>query len=307
MDFMEEPSVAIILVNWNSYTHTKNCLRSLREIGYRNYKTIVVDNGSSDGSDDVLEKEFEEIVLIRNQENLGFTGGNNVGIKYAGDNGFQYVMLLNNDTEVAPGFLRPLIERMEEDDKIGAIQPKFYFLLDKNKIWNAGGIFYPSIGLTYTIGNGKPNKPAYDEYKEIDWITGCGFLVRVDIVKKIGGLADKLFAYYEDVDWSFRIRKLGYRLFIEPKSIVYHEASVSHKAKTKGKEGLLKPTVHYLNARNHVWFLRKYTPWYYIGSVSLYSLAKYSAYLGYFLVRRRFEKIKFMLRGLKDGLLLTGI
>src|SRR5690606_24319194 len=149
MDFMEEPSVAIILVNWNSYTHTKKCLLSLREIIYRNYKTIVVDNGSSDGSGDSLEKEFEELTLIRNPENLGFTGGNNVGIKYACESGFKYLMLLNNDTEVEPDFLTPLIERMEEDDKIGAIQPKFYFLLNKGKIWNAGGRFYPSIGLTY--------------------------------------------------------------------------------------------------------------------------------------------------------------
>lgn len=307
MDFMEEPSVAIILVNWNGYTHTKNCLRSLRKITYRNYKAIVVDNGSSDGSDDLLEKEFEEIKLIRSAENLGFTGGNNIGIQYASENGYAYLMLLNNDTEVEPDFLTFLIERMEADDKVGAIQPKFYFLLNKDVIWNAGGIFYPFIGLTYTVGSGKENKRAYDQYREIDWITGCGFLVRADIVRKIGGLSDKFFAYYEDVDWSFRIRELGYRLFIEPKSIVYHEAGASHKAKVKGKEGHLKPIVHYLNARNHVWLLRKYTPWYYIGSACLYSAAKYSAYLSYFLVRKRFEKFKFTFRGLKDGLFLKGI
>src|SRR5690554_4009199 len=193
MDFMEEPSVAIILVNWNGYIHTRNCLLSLRKISYGNYKTIVVDNGSSDGSGDALEREFEEISLIRNSENLGFTGGNNEGIKYACEHGFKYLMLLNNDTEVEPDFLTSLIERMEADDKVGAIQPKFYFLLNKNVIWNAGGIFYPSMGLTYTIGNGMGNKPAYDQYREIDWITGCGFLVRADIVRKIGGLADKFF------------------------------------------------------------------------------------------------------------------
>lgn len=307
MDFIEEPSVAIIIVNWNSYNHTRNCLQSLRGITYRNYKTIVVDNGSSDDSAHVLEREFEEIILLRNPTNLGFTGGNNTGIHYASEREYKYMMLLNNDTEVKPDFLTLMINRLESDAHIGAIQPKFYYLNDKERIWNAGGTYYSSIGLTHTIGNNQPNKPDYDQYKEVDWITGCCFLLRTDIVKKIGGLIDKLFIYYEDVDWSFRIKELGYKLYIEPQSVVYHEAGMSHKAKEKGKEGYLKPVVHYLNARNHVWFLRKYTPWYYIVSVSVYSSIKYAGYIGYFLVRKRFEKITFVVRGLKEGLFFKGI
>src|SRR5690606_12850077 len=145
-----------------------------------------------------------------NAENLGFTGGNNTGINYAVERGFKYLMLLNNDTEVEPDFLQLMIERLEKDPAIGAIQPKFFYLNDKQKIWNAGGTYFRSIGLTHTIGNNDSNKPAYDQYKEIDWITGCCFLVRTEIIQKIGGLADKLFIYYEDVDWSYRIKALGY-------------------------------------------------------------------------------------------------
>ncbi len=307
MDFIEVPSVAIILVNWNSYGHTSNCLLSLRKVDYGNFKTIVVDNGSSDGSGDSLEAEFDEIILLRNTENLGFTGGNNTGINYAVEQDFKYLMLLNNDTEVEPDFLKLMIDRLEKDPQVGAVQPKFFYLNDKKKIWNAGGTYYPSIGLTLTVGNNDRNKPDYDHYKEIDWITGCCFLVRTEIIQKTGGLADKLFIYYEDVDWSYRIKSLGYKLYIEPKAIVYHEAGMSHKAKKKGKEGHLKPVVHYLIARNHLWFLRKYTPWYYVLPVGLCSFIKYSAHMGYFLVRGRFEKIKFTCRGLKEGLFYKGI
>ncbi|UCS94383.1 glycosyltransferase family 2 protein [Echinicola marina] len=307
MNFTGEPSVAIILVNWNSYTHTRNCLISLRKVSYGNYKIIVVDNASSDKSGDRLESKFEEIVLLRNEKNLGFTGGNNTGINFALENGFEYLMLLNNDTEVLPDFLSLMMERMKADKEIGAIQPKFYFLNQKERIWNAGGRFHPFLGLTQTIGKDEPNKAKYDQYKEVDWITGCCFLVRSEIIEKIGGLTDKLFIYYEDVDWSFKIRELGYKLYIEPSSIVYHEAGMSHKKKEKGKEGYLNPIVHYLNARNHIWFLRKYIPWYYSVPVGLYSLFKYAGYFAYFLVRGRFIKIKFMFRGLKEGLFLKGI
>jgi len=303
----EKPFVAIIIVNWNSYPHTSGCLNSLRKVSYANFKTIVVDNGSMDGSDHILEKEYPEVILLRNSENKGFTGGNNRGIEYALDQKYDYLMLLNNDTEVEPDFLDELVKVIEADHRIGAVQPKFFFLNNKEKIWNAGGTIIKSLGLIRTVGENRTAKEKYNQPKNTEWITGCCFMVRADIVKKIGGLNDRFFIYYEDVEWSLRIQSLGYRLVYCPQSVVYHEAGMSNKKKVKGKEGYLNPIVHFLATRNNILMLRKYTPWYYAGPVIAFQSIKYTGILSYFLVRKRFEKIRYVCNGLKEGIFSKGI
>ncbi|KEO73629.1 glycosyltransferase family 2 protein [Anditalea andensis] len=296
------PSVAIIIVNWNSYAHTRGCLASLRKVSYNNFKVVVVDNGSQDGSDKKLEDEFAEIILLRNNENKGFTGGNNRGIAYALDQKFEYLMLLNNDTEVEPDFLDELLKVIEGDTSIGAIQPKFYFLNNKDRIWNAGGIIIKSIGLIRTIGENKKTKGKYNQPKETEWITGCCFMVRAEIIRNIGGLNDRFFMYYEDVEWSLRIRDAGFKLEYCPSAVVYHEAGMSNKNKLKSKEGYINPVVHFLASRNHLLILRKYTPWYLVVPVILFQSIKYGTILTYFLVRSRFKKLRSVLLGLKEGL-----
>lgn len=304
---IDEPSVAVIIVNWNSYIHTSGCLTSLRKVYYQNYKVVVVDNGSQDGSDKLLEKQFPEIILLRNETNIGFTGGNNRGIDYALANHFKYLMLLNNDTEVEPDFLNKLINVIQTDSRIGAVQPKFFFLHNKDRVWNAGGKIIRSIGWVRTIGENKFSHKKYDKPHETEWITGCCFLVRTSIVKKIGGLNDRFFIYFEDVEWSLRIKAAGYSLAYCPQAIVYHEAGMANKNKVKGKEGFLNPIVHYLVARNNVLLLRKYTPWYYTIPVIGFQFSKYAAIFGYFLIRRRFGKMKCFYKGLKEGLFGQGI
>jgi len=303
---IEHPSVAIIVINWNNYFYTSGCLDSLRQIDYPNYKVIVVDNGSHDGSDVQLEAIYPEILLLRNENNKGFTGGNNRGIEWALNNGFEYLMLLNNDTEVEPDFLSELIRGIEGDPTIGAIQPKFYFLSNKELVWNAGGKIIKSLGVVLTVGVNNKSNQNLETSGETAWITGCGFLVRSSIIKKIGGLNERFFMYYEDVDWSLKIKSLGYKLWYCPSSIVYHEAGVSNKSEV-GKEGVLNPQVHYFAARNNLLLLRKYTPWYFIPTVTIFQMAKYASYISYFLVRKRFIKIRSICKGLKDGLSTNGL
>ena len=301
------PSVAIIILNWNGYAHTSGCLSSLRKVSYPHFKTIVIDNGSKDGSDQKLEEEYPEIILLRNSENKGFTGGNNTGIEYALDLDFEYLMLLNNDTEVEPDFLDEMVKVIDLDPSIGAVQPKFYFLLNKERIWNAGGTFIKSLGWVRTVGENKTSQDKYDKAKTTEWITGCCFMVRTEIVRKIGGLNDRFFIYYEDVEWSLRIKALGYKLGYCPKAIIYHEAGGSSKNSTAGKEGLLSPFVHYYATKNNILVLRKYTPWYFIPSVVFFHSIKYVGFIGYFVFRKRIQKIKYLYFGLKDGLLGKGL
>ncbi|MEY3643864.1 MAG: hypothetical protein RLZZ207_558, partial [Bacteroidota bacterium] len=118
------PKVAIIIVNWNGYALTKACLESLKELQYSNFKLILVDNGSVDGSGEKLKSEFPEIELLTSPDNIGFTGGNNLGIQWALDHSFDQVLLLNNDTLVEPDFLDPLVSFLEQNPDYGAVQPK---------------------------------------------------------------------------------------------------------------------------------------------------------------------------------------
>lgn len=302
------PSVGIVIINWNSFSHTHQCLLSLKKVTYPNFKVFIVDNGSSDGSGNQLEEKHGDFArFIFHHENAGFAGGNNIGIAEVIKQGYDYLMLLNNDTESKPDFLNHLVNRLEKNHTLGAVQPIFFFLLEKNKIWNAGGKYIPFLGLTRTIGYNQVAKEKYNQPKTIDWITGCCFLVSSEIVKEVGMLNEKFFIYYEDVDWSFRIRKAGYRLAYEPKSVVYHEAGMAQKSKVKKEEGYVNPFVHYLRSRNQVWLLRKYTPWYYAPSVTLFVAAKYLSFMGYFLFRKRFKKLTFAARGLKEGIFHEGV
>lgn len=296
--------LAIILVNWNSFELTKDTLESLGHTTYTNYDCIVVDNGSVDGSGLALKQAFPNCILIQSDSNKGFTGGNNLGMDYALDNGYEYVMLLNNDVAVEPNFLEPLIERLDQDPAIGAVQPLIYFHHDRNLIWNAGSKYLSLIGLPLTLMYYRkdPQHLQTQQQKKIDWITGCAFMIRSSVLKLTGNLKEKYFIYFEDVDLSFRIKKAGYTLSYVPASVIYHIAGMSHKSKTKEKEGFLNPKVHYLNGRNRLWFLKAHTPFWAIPTTFFYQFAYYSAVSFYFISRLRFNKLKAWLKGIKEGI-----
>jgi GT2 family glycosyltransferase len=295
----EHPSVAIIIVHWKGLELTKACLFSLQKIGYPNYRVFLVDNGSSDGQ--VLNSKFPEIELVPAGKNLGFTGGNNLGIARALDSGFEFVLLLNNDTEVEADFLEILLGAFENRPRLGMAQPLIFFHEDRNKIWSAGGKYVPWLGLSTTVGYGKTRAElVVPENGRLDWATGCCVLLSSKALQEVGGLSDIFFAYFEDVDLSLRLRQKGWEISLVPESVIYH--AVAGSSKTKSAEGTLSPTVIYLTARNQLFqiklhvqgFLRKITAF-------AYHFAKFSAWLGYFCLRGRFQKAKALLRGLKDG------
>ncbi len=292
---------ALILVNWNSFEYTNQCLISLNNC-IQNFEVIVVDNGSTDGSGEELKAQHPHITLIPSATNMGFAGGNNVGINYAIDHSFEYIMLLNNDTFVAPDFLDVLVNYMDEHPEVGIIQPKIYCHHDKSLIWDGGSYFNPIFTLPYTPGALKKERAAHNQLKKVDWVTGCAFFTRANILKKSGLLNEKFFIYFEDVDLSFRIKKLGYQLIYHPKSVVYHIAGMSNKSKSKQKEGYVNPIVHYLIQRNRIWFLKRYTNPIFVVPTILYHASYSIAVMIYFTLRGRFKKLNALLRGIKDGI-----
>ena len=297
--------LAIVLVNWNSFELTKDTLESLAQTTFTNYDCIVVDNGSVDGSGDLIEKTFPQAIVLKSATNRGFTGGNNIGMEYALEQGYQYIMLLNNDVAVEPNFIEPLIERLEKEASIGAVQPLIYFHHDRNLIWNAGSTYNTLLGICATPNYNQkdPQHLCRNQEKKIDWITGCAFMIRSSVLKEVGTLKEGYFIYYEDVDLSFRIKKAGYKLSYVPSSVIYHIAGMSHKSKTKGKEGFVSPKVHYLNARNRIWCLKEHTPVWAIPTVTLFNAFYFFSIGFYFIFRARWQKWQAWNKGMMEGLL----
>ena len=226
---MPQKNVHIIVLNWNGRDDTLECLKSLQQINYDNYKIIVVDNGSEDGSVFEIKKNFPEMKIIENKRNLGFAGGNNIGMKYAVENEADYVLLINNDTTVDKNFLSELVEMGESDKKIGAVGSKIYFHSEPNRIWFAGGKVNWLKNKGTHLGLDEIDNGQYDKIREVDYLTGCCLLIKREVIEKIGVLAEDYFLYYEDTDFSARVKNAGYKIMYVPKSKIYHKISRSTK------------------------------------------------------------------------------
>jgi GT2 family glycosyltransferase len=221
---MEQGSakVSIITLTWNSYEVTRDCLLSLRNLEYPCFEVMVVDNGSNDGSSERLASEFPDVRLIRNQTNLGFSGGNNVAIRDALLRDSDYLLLLNNDTLVDPGFLSALIRVAETDDRIGLLNPKIYYLEPPNTIWYAGGIRKPWRVFPKHLGLHKLDDGRYDTTREVTFITGCALLIKTNVVRQIGLLDEIFFLGFEDADWSVRAFQAGFKGVYVPAAVIWH-------------------------------------------------------------------------------------
>ena len=299
---MKEPKIAIIIINWNTYQLTYNCLKSLELCTYKNKTIFFVDNGSNDGSGDKIALEFPDINCINNQKNEGFTGANNKALKVILKQNFDYVLLLNNDTEVKPDFLSLMQASMDSDNNLAATQPLILDFPNKNTIWNAGGSFNTFFGLSKTRYKGMMYKPNLNIETLTEWISGCCILVKIAVIKEVGLLDNRFFAYFEDVDWSIRMTNLGYKLGVVPKSIIYHHSSGSTKRNNTTNEGNLSPYAHYLNVRNHIYLIKKHN--FLFNSVGswIYQIIKITSYSTYFILRGRFSKFKIVWCGLLDGI-----
>lgn len=225
----KQPLVYIILVNYNGAYDTLECLSSLKKIEYNNYRIIVVDNASTDNSVEVLKPLVEDnVLLFELKENIGFAGGNNVAIQYAMNQDADYVLLLNNDTEVEPDFLNHLVYKAEESTSIGVVGGRINYFSEKNKVWFMGGKINKFSGTTKHLFLNKTDEKSLPINSfDTEYITGCMMLVSKDVLRTVGLMTEDYFLYYEETDWCVKIRKKGYRLVIEPKSLIYHKISSS--------------------------------------------------------------------------------
>ncbi|HEX9016042.1 MAG TPA: glycosyltransferase family 2 protein [Chloroflexota bacterium] len=241
------PRVGIVLVNWNKAADTVACLESRGRLDYDPFEVVVVDNASTDGSPATIRRHFPEIALIENSGNLGFAAGNNVGVRYLMDRGVDYVLLLNNDTEVAPNLVRSLIDVSERDPGIGIVGPKILYYQPDDLIWSAGGLI-DHLGRSSHLHFDEVDSGVDQRPRDVDYVTGCALLIRRSVIEKVGVLDERFFMYYEEAEWCARVRAAGYRVVYVPEARMWHK--IQQSARNNSRQYL------YLMTRNRLLYLR---------------------------------------------------
>jgi hypothetical protein len=251
------PKVSIVILNWNQEGDTAECLESLKAIIYPNYEVILVDNGSVDGSDVNLKERFPYITLLKNEENLGFAEGSNVGIRYALKNGADYVLLLNNDTIVAENLLSELVKIAESDPKIGVVGAVNYYYDEPAKIWASGAQMISWwTGKRVDITHNQVDIGQFEANREVDYVPGSCLMIKASVVQEVGLMEPKYFSYYEETDWCYRVKRYGYKVIASLSAKVWHK--VSQAAGKNAKCGV--ELVNYLYNRNIFLFLWRNSP-----------------------------------------------
>ncbi len=244
--------MVIVILNWNGWRDTIACVESCLRLTWPNFRIVIVENGSTDGSEDFLRRHFPEEEIIQSGDNLGFAGGNNVGIRRAMEHGADYVWLLNNDAVADTEALRMLVEAMEGDTAAGIAGSKVYYLDDPRRIWFAGGMWEKGRLRLRHLGANKLDEGGFDEVREMGSVSGCSMMVRSAVVRDIGLMEEGYFLYWEDVEWCARAQEKGYKVLFVPGSRIWHKASSS-----VGKSSFSQ---YYYSTRNGFFFLRKYDP-----------------------------------------------
>lgn len=247
-----QPTVVVVILNWNGRDDTLACLASATAIIYPNFRVIVVDNGSADDSVAAIRAAFPEIEVIATGRNLGFAGGNNVGIKRSLEIGSDYVLLLNNDAEVDPGILDAFVAAARQFPDAGVFSGKIYFHAEPSRIWYAGAQWNSGASRFDQIGEGMVDDGvSYSNPRETDYACGCAFFVPAGRLREVGLLDEDYFLYFEETDWCYRARKAGHPSVFVPDARVWHKVSVSF-----GGEG--SPLALYFITRNRLLWARRH-------------------------------------------------
>ncbi|MCL6473019.1 MAG: glycosyltransferase family 2 protein [Firmicutes bacterium] len=221
---MDSPKVSIVTPVYNRLEYTRAYLNSLRKVDYPNFEVVIVDDASNDGSYETISIEYPEVILLRGNGNLWWAGGTNTGIRYALENGTDYILTLNNDVEVDSAFLTALVRCAEENPK-SLVGAKIYNYHQQNEVTYFGGVTDWKKGEIYHICGRESDDPErFSKLQEAEWLTGMGILIKASYFNDIGFFDAKKFPQYAaDADFTMRARQKGYRLLVEPKSIIWNK------------------------------------------------------------------------------------
>ncbi len=297
-----KPHVTIIILNWNREADTLECLDSLAQMNYPSFSIVVVDNGSTDGSPEAIERWGRErlpLTLIRNGENRGFVRGSNQGLRHALSTDTDYVFLLNNDTVVEADALSLLVVAAERSGErsgdIGMAGPKIYQHGKRLVLDSAGTRTIPWLAQGFLIGHGEVDHGQYDNPGEMPYVTGTALLVKRAVLEEVGLMDEDYFCYFDDFDWGLKARKAGYRLLLEPRAVVRHKGSQT--------AGLNSPFYVHHMVRSRILFARKNVPLllYLFAFLPYLFLYRYLRPAGILIFRRRWDHLGALHRGIREG------
>jgi GT2 family glycosyltransferase len=242
-----QPRVLIIVLCFNGIADTLACLASLRQVTSPAINVLIVDNGSTDATPAQVRQHFPEVAVLETGTNLGFAAGNNVGLHYGLTHGYEYMLLLNNDTEVAADFLARLLEVAESDPHIGVVGPTIYYYERPDLVWSAGGC----IDWTHGECSMRTNQPDTNHNQaasDVDFVTGCALLIRSTALEQAGMLDERFFMYFEETEWCVRIQRAGMRIVHVPDAKVWHKIPLNARSD--------KEYLAYYMTRNRLLFLQ---------------------------------------------------
>jgi GT2 family glycosyltransferase len=239
------PSVWIVVLNWNGGADTIACLQSLDRLLYRERRIVLVDNGSTDGSVGMLRGATWEskVEIIETGKNLGYAGGNNLGIRYAVDCGADFVLVLNNDTTVDPMLLNELIGAANRHPEAGCFGPWIFYTHDPERLWFAGAV-WDSDSLAFAQrGKDRVASDVSVQATNTDYVCGAALFLRANVARQIGLFDERFFLVFEESDWCYRARRAGFACLMVPSARVWHKVGASF-----GSEA--SPLRTYFSARN---------------------------------------------------------
>jgi hypothetical protein len=252
---MARPRVSIVIVSWNGRALLERCLPSVLATDYPDLEVILADNASTDGSAAWVARHHPEVTVVRHPENWLFARGNNAALPHASG---RHVLLLNNDVEVPPGWLHPLVDVLEREPDVAAVQPKLLQHNDRSTFEYAGaaGGHLDRLGYPFTRGrmftDVEPDRGQYDAPADVFWATGAALLVRREAFEAVGGLDERFEMHMEEIDLCWRLQRAGWRVRAEPASTAYHIGGASL---AQGD-----PRKAYYNYRNSLLMLYKNLP-----------------------------------------------
>lgn len=291
------PLVSIITLNYNQPDVTCELLESCRNLTYPNYEILVCDmHSTEDPSEKIKKGRYPHTALYMSDRNRGFAGGNNWGMQFAKG---EFILLLNNDTEVNPDLIEKLLIPFNQDKTTGVVCPKIKYFDFPNLIQYAGFTRMNSFtGRTKAIGNGEPDRGQYNVITSTYGAHGAAMMVKREVIDQVGRFPEKFFLYYEEWDWSARILKAGYRIYCQGLATVYHKESMS--------VGKLNPMKEYYLTRNRILYMRRNSPGIkLVGFIAFFLFFTVPKTTLKYLAKGNISFLKAFMRGIKDNFTMS--
>jgi GT2 family glycosyltransferase len=285
------PPAGVVIVNHNLRDSLRETIESFKKVNYPNLQIVVSDNASTDGSQEMVRTAFPEVHLLAHDQEQGYARAASLGMAHLADK-TKYIFSTTNDVIVDPAILKVLISYAEEHPDAGVFGTKIYFLDRPDVLWHAGGRIHPLHGHSYHLGWERKDAPRYSHVRECDFVTGCGFLLRSEVLRRIGYFKEDLIFYSEDAELCYRFREAGYKVMYIPEAKMWHKTGT-----TLAKN---RPVQLRYSTRNSLYLLQRHKVGLYPLSLWVHLLGVSPAKMLLFALMLRWKNSLGILKGIED-------